>query len=132
MMMQKILCRANLSAIAGLVLFVSLTSIAHADLEQGRQLYQENCAPCHGKLGKGDGDGARSLPVHPADHTNATLMNGRSDAFLRDVIAKGGSAMGLSSFMPAWQGLFKASEIQDLVSYVRSLAAEANKSASKP
>lgn len=50
------------------------------------------------------------------------VMNARTDAFLRDVIAKGGKAMGLSSFMPAWQGIFKDNEIQDLVGYIRSLA----------
>jgi hypothetical protein len=47
------------------------------------------------------GVGTRSLPVRPADHTNSAVMNSRGDAFLRDVIAKGGKAMGLSSFMPA-------------------------------
>ena len=39
------------------------------------------------------------MPVRPADHTNGALMSSRSDAFLRDVIAKGGSAMGLSTFI---------------------------------
>ena len=71
----------------------------------------------------GDGVGARSLPVRPADHTNAAVMNSRSDAFLRDVIAKGGKAMGLSAFMPAWQGIFKDKEIEDLLAYIRSLPA---------
>jgi mono/diheme cytochrome c family protein len=131
MTMRKTLLRANLAVFAGVVLIVSLPSIARGDMEQGKRLYQENCTPCHGKLGKGDGDGARSLPVRPADHTNGAVMSGRSDAFLRDVITKGGSAMGLSSFMPAWQGLFKDSEILDLVSYVRSLASSANKIESK-
>jgi mono/diheme cytochrome c family protein len=97
-------------------------SKAFADIEQAKRIYRENCAPCHGEVGKGDGVGARSLPVRPADHTNPAVMNLRSDTFLRDVIAKGGSAMGLSSFMPAWQGVFKAKEIEDLVAYIRSLA----------
>lgn len=93
-----------------------------ADIEHGKRIYRENCAPCHGESGKGDGVGARSLPVRPADHTDGAAMSSRSDTFLRDVIAKGGSAMGLSSFMPAWQGIFKDNEIQDLVGYIRSLA----------
>ena len=97
-------------------------SKAFADIEQGKRIYRENCAPCHGEVGKGDGVGARSLPVRPADHTNPAVMNLRTDAFLRDVIAKGGSAMGLSSFMPAWQGIFKDKEIEDLVAYIRTLA----------
>ena len=44
-------------------------SNAYADIEQGKRIYRENCAPCHGEAGKGDGVGARSLPVRPADHT---------------------------------------------------------------
>jgi mono/diheme cytochrome c family protein len=131
MAIREKMLRANL-VVLGVALIVALNSVAHADVETGKRIYQENCTPCHGKLGKGDGDGARSLPVRPADHTNGAVMNGRSDAFLRDVITKGGSAMGLSSFMPAWQGLFKDSEILDLVSYVRSLAGSANKAESKP
>ena len=106
--------------LAGLLLM--LGSNAYADIEHGKRIYRENCAPCHGEAGKGDGAGARSLPVRPADHTNGALMKSRTDAFLRDVIVKGGGAMGLSSFMPAWQGIFKDTEIQDLVGYIRSLA----------
>jgi mono/diheme cytochrome c family protein len=105
--------------VAGILLLCC--SDAFADIEQGKRTYRENCAPCHGEAGKGDGVGARSLPVRPADHTNPAVMNSRSDAFLRDVIAKGGKAMGLSSFMPAWQGIFKDKEIEDLVAYIRSL-----------
>ena len=117
--------RARISAWRILVVsgFLLLSySKAEADIERGKQLYRENCAPCHGELGKGDGVGARSLPVRPADHTNGALMNTRTDVFLRDIIVKGGSAMGLSPFMPAWQGLFKDNEIKDLVDYIRSLA----------
>jgi mono/diheme cytochrome c family protein len=107
--------------VAGVLLLCR--SNAYADMEQSKLIYRANCAPCHGEAGKGDGVGARSLPVRPADHTNAAVMNSRTDAFLRDVIAKGGNAMGLSSFMPAWQGIFKDKEIEALVAYIRSLAA---------
>ncbi|MGH7784767.1 MAG: c-type cytochrome [Candidatus Binatia bacterium] len=41
------------------------------DVEQGKRIYRENCTPCHGESGKGDGVGAQSLPVRPADHANA-------------------------------------------------------------
>ena len=105
--------------------------MATADMERGKRLYKENCAPCHGASGKGDGAGAQALPVRPADHTDSAHMRGRSDDFLRDVITKGGAAMGLSPFMPAWQGLFKSNEIQDLVDYVRSLAAGTNGTTAK-
>ena len=118
-------------AIADAALLLWLSSTANADLEHGKRLYKENCVPCHGELGKGDGAGARSLPVRPADHTNGAAMNARSDGFLRDVITKGGGAMGLSTFMPGWQGILKDSEILDLVSYVRTLSAPNGGNASK-
>ena len=105
-----------------MVLVVLPVARAHADVQQGKRTYLENCTPCHGQSGKGDGEGARSLPVRPADHTDGALIGSRSDAFLHDVIAKGGSAMGLSSFMPAWQGIFTEQEIEDLVAYIRTLA----------
>ena len=104
------------------VILVLPASHVHAGVDQGKRIYLENCTPCHGQSGKGDGEGARSLPVRPADHTDGALMGSRSDAFLHDVIAKGGSAMGLSSFMPAWQGIFSEPEIEDLVAYIRTLA----------
>ena len=139
-LMQNESSRLNLLAtnvvrrllIAATMLNVMFPANAHADMEQGKRLYKENCTPCHGELGKGDGAGARSLPVRPADHTNGAVMNKHSDAFLRDVIAKGGSAMGLSAFMPSWQGMLKANDIQDLVSYVRSLAVPQKNGNSKP
>jgi mono/diheme cytochrome c family protein len=106
---------------AGFALFLAC-STAHADSEHGRRIYKDNCAPCHGALGRGDGVGAQSLPVRPADHTDLQVMKSRSDAFLRNVIANGGSAVGLSTFMPAWKGILKEEEIQDLVEYIRTLA----------
>jgi mono/diheme cytochrome c family protein len=111
----------KLLAIAGVFLLVA--SAAYADSGRGKSLYRQNCAPCHGAAGRGDGVGAQSLPVRPADHTDSTAMRSRSDAFLRDVITRGGSAAGLSSFMPAWQGILKDDQIQDLVDYIRTLAA---------
>lgn len=109
-------------AIAGVLLIV--TSFVHADSGRGKSLYRQNCAPCHGATGKGDGLGAQSLPVRPADHTNSAVMSSRSDAYLRDVITKGGGAMGLSSFMPSWKGILKDDQIQDLVDYIRTLTAQ--------
>jgi mono/diheme cytochrome c family protein len=115
----------RIGSLAACVLLLCASNL-RADSERGKNLYRENCAPCHGVSGKGDGAGAESLPVRPADHTNAALMNSRSDAFLRDVIAKGGSAVGLSPFMPSWSGILKDAQIQDLVDYIRSLAKPKN------
>ena len=90
--------------------------------EEGKKIYVSYCSACHGEKGKGDGMAAQSLPVRPADHTNGAVMNQLSDKFLLDVISKGGSAVGKSSFMPAWGSSFNEKQIRDIVTYLRTIA----------
>jgi mono/diheme cytochrome c family protein len=89
---------------------------------EGQKLYATYCSSCHGDKGRGDGAAGKALPVKPADHTDGKLMNSFSDEFLLNIIAKGGAAVGKSAFMPAWGGVLKENQLQDLVTYVRSLA----------
>ncbi len=42
----------------------------------GAQLYDENCAVCHGRFAQGDGVLARDLPVPPTDLTRLAAKNG--------------------------------------------------------
>jgi mono/diheme cytochrome c family protein len=87
----------------------------------GRKLYV-TCTACQGEKGKGNGMAAQSFPVRPADHTNGVVMNQLSDKFLIEIISKGGSAMGKSSFMPAWGSSFNEKQIRDIVVYLRTIA----------
>jgi mono/diheme cytochrome c family protein len=89
---------------------------------EGQKLYTAYCSTCHGDKGKGDGLASKSLPAKPADHTNGAIMNPMSDKLIMDTIAKGGSAVGKSSFMPSWGGALNDKQIRDLVSYIRTLA----------
>ena len=95
---------------------------ADGNATTGKMIYWENCAPCHGEGGKGDGPGAKLLPVKPADHTDGKVMNKRSDRDLTEIISKGGLDVKKSPFMPAWGGLFTDQQISDLIAYIRSLA----------
>ena len=90
--------------------------------EEGKKIYVSYCSACHGEKGKGDGMATQSLPVRPADHTNGAVMNQLSDKFLLDIISKGGSAVGKSSFMPAWGSSFNEKQIRDIVAYLRTIA----------
>ena len=90
--------------------------------EEGKKIYVTYCTACHGEKGKGNGMAAQSFPVRPADHTNGAVMNQLSDKFLTDVISKGVSAVGKSSFMPAWGSSFNEREIRDIVAYLRTIA----------
>jgi len=89
---------------------------------EGKNVYVTYCASCHGERGKGDGAAAASLPAKPADHTNGAIMNQLNDKFLYDIIARGGGAVGKSTFMPSWGGALNDTQIRDVVAYIRSLA----------
>jgi mono/diheme cytochrome c family protein len=107
----------------GCFLFAFTTITAQAqNAAEGKKLYISYCSTCHGETGKGDGMAARALPVKPADHTSGAIMNQLSDQFLFDIISKGGSAVGKSSFMPSWGSSIDEKQIRDLVAYLRSIA----------
>ncbi|HWO41089.1 MAG TPA: cytochrome c [Candidatus Eisenbacteria bacterium] len=110
--------------LAALICFqVALAAPASAqNSSAGEKLYATYCSGCHGDKGKADGPAANSLPVKPADHTNGAVMNRLSDKYLRDIISKGGTAVGKSSFMPGWGSQLTEPQVRDLVAYIRSLA----------
>lgn len=102
--------------------FAPASGHTHGDMAQGQKLYLENCSPCHGENGDGQGPGARMLPVKPANHTDGATMNQRSDEELSAIIVKGGAAVGRSPFMPGWDGQLSEKQIRSLIAYIRSLA----------
>ncbi len=92
-----------------------------ADLERGRAYYAQLCVACHGAGGRGNGVWAYRVTPRPVDLTSARVQ-GRSDAFLFDVISDGliGTPMkGLKD---------RLSEIQrrQIVKYLRHLGAQAS------
>jgi len=103
---------------------LALASLALcAESAPARELYQENCAPCHGSQGRGDGPGVGAFPVKPANHTDPLVMRAHTDEYLFKAITEGGTGVGRSPFMPAWGELLTEQQIATLVAYIRSLSA---------
>ena len=64
---------------------------------------------------------------------DGTLLGKESDASLRRVIALGGSGIGKSVMMPPYGQTLSQEEIDDVISYIRVIAAaEPPKTASNP
>lgn len=86
-----------------------------ASLEQGRQLFKQNCVACHGPEGRGDGPAATSLKPHPADL--AMMAGHHPDGDLAWKIANGRGPM------PPWKGSLSEDQIWFLVTYIKTLRA---------
>jgi mono/diheme cytochrome c family protein len=105
------------------VVVLSTALRAHAaDVEQGKKLYGQYCATCHGQSGKGDGAAAAALNPKPRDHTDKEYMSKLSDDDIFKVVKNGGASVGKSPLMPAWGPTLKDDQIQDVVAYVRTLS----------
>ncbi len=99
--------------------------VAHAaDAEQGKKLYGQFCASCHGQSGKGDGPAAAALNPKPRDHTNKEYMSKMSDDEMFKVIKNGGASVGKSPLMPPWGASLKDDQIRDIMAYVRTLCCQ--------
>ena len=82
-------------------------------VEAGEKIAKQNCAPCHGEKGKGDGPAAAALPKKPADWT-AKAVQDESDGSLFWKISTGNPPM------PPWQSL-PEKDRWNLVNYIKSL-----------
>ncbi|MBI3325838.1 MAG: cytochrome c [Nitrospinae bacterium] len=92
------------------------------DLGQGKEVYAQFCASCHGETGKGDGPAAPALTPKPKDLSDKGYMGTKSDEQLFKVVKEGGAAGGLSPLMPPWGTSLTDDQIRDVIAYLRSLA----------
>ncbi len=83
----------------------------------GKDLYTQNCAPCHGETGKADGASASGLGVTPTAFADPTAVAGKSLAELFD-IAKNGN---MQRMMPPWKNRLDDTQIWDAVAYAWTL-----------
>ncbi|HWQ84224.1 MAG TPA: c-type cytochrome [Anaerolineales bacterium] len=91
-------------------------SAGETALARGEELYQANCAVCHGDTGLGDGPNAESLTVSPTNFTDQKGMAAKSTSELAQVIRTGAAPA-----MPAFAQLSEE-DVWALSDYIRSLS----------
>ncbi len=98
------------------------TSAFAVDIAKGAATYAQLCAMCHGEKGAGDGALAATFPEgqKPRNLSAGSNKYATDDVKLKEVIKKGGAAVGLSVLMPAQSGL-NEEQLNDLVAFVKSL-----------
>ncbi len=89
---------------------------------EGRSLYRHYCLNCHGDEGKGDGFNAYNLDPRPRTLADSTFQAQHTDPDLITAIRSGGGAVGLSAGMPPWGRTLSERQIQNMVTYLRTLA----------
>ena len=125
----------------GVVAYIWESNTTPDGLGNGKELYAQNCAACHGENGAGDGvfanelakagedsmqtmDGAMDMVMQePADFTDAKKILGASPALLQGKILRGGMGTG----MPMWGSIFTEEQMWDLVAYIYSYQFEYQK-----
>lgn len=122
-----------LLALAALTVFSlrseAVPSIDHADttvVALGQQVYQAQCAGCHGANLEGqekwqDRDPSGLIKAPPHDETGHTWHHG--DAYLFDSVKQGGARLSADvgiSPMPAYRNVLSNEEIAASLAYIKS------------
>lgn len=82
----------------------------------GKQIFEANCAVCHGEHGQGNGAIAETLDTSPADFTDHEFMSTRSNQELFDVITNGKIPM------PSWETALDEDQRWQVISYLRTFS----------
>ena len=129
--MQALLRSSLLTISFFIVVTAAAASPTEVLSERARALYAVRCALCHGANGKGDGPAARGLMPRPAAFSRAAWAKAIDDRGIKEIIVKGGSAVGKSAAMPSNPHLGQQPQLLDhLVALLRSFAPKSPPSAS--
>lgn len=104
-----------------------------ASIERGRILFEQHCASCHGKEGRGDGPTAATLTRRPP---NLSALQQRSGAFFTAAVESAitGTNPAVAHRAPGmivWSAIFRAdargnraaadARLHDLVAFIESI-----------
>lgn len=89
-------------------------ALATSDIANGKMIYGDNCATCHGGSGRGDGYVGFDPPV--ADLTSPAIQRKLDGELIKTIHAgRSNTAMG------SWRFALSDEEIHDVVAYLRTL-----------
>ena len=78
----------------------------------GKELWNKNCASCHGKMGLGDGPKARMLDGNPGNFSKDLTSQSDGDLFYKTQTGRGE--------MPKYEGKLADNDIWNIVNYMRT------------
>lgn len=95
------------------------------DIANGKELYAQNCASCHGSDLKGQSDWKRMqengrMPAPPHDKTGHTWHHADGQLFRLTKLGVSGVVSGYESDMPAFEGILSDADIRATLAYIKS------------
>lgn len=91
----------------------------------GHELFQQNCAACHGEKAQGERkpiDLGFDLPM--PDFTDCSFANREADGDWSSIIHRGGPRRAFPRQMPAWDQALSDDEIDSIIGYLRGKCAQ--------
>jgi mono/diheme cytochrome c family protein len=102
------------------------------DQAQGKRIFYAQCVWCHADSTPAGPSNRSNLNPMPSLMNDGTVLNGKSDEYLQNIITLGGSAMSKSAMMPPYGLVLTPQEIQQLVAYTRAIAQPTYQSPARP
>ena len=104
--------------LAGLSATAGAAPEPQGDTAEGRALFVQRCATCHGEKADGQSKLAQLLNPRPAN-----LLVSQLDSAARNrIVRNGGTAVGRSPVMPNWSAELTETELRNVIAYVASIA----------
>lgn len=100
--------------------------------DQGKRIFYQQCVWCHADTTPAGPSNRSNVNPDPPLMNDGNILNKESDAWLRKIIAAGGSAVGKSAMMPPYAASLSDEEIDDLIAYMRVIAVPEYKATNQP
>jgi mono/diheme cytochrome c family protein len=114
-MIKDLRSRSAVLRLCGALLLIPI-GVAHGAAD-GQLLYLQQCAPCHGASGRGDGPNAALFAIRPRDLRGDFLEKYPADDLVRRVLD--GRRLELALDLPAMRA--RAANMESLIAYMQRL-----------
>lgn len=99
------------------------TSVTEVSAENGRLIYSENCAVCHGLFGRGDGPRVSSFGEYQyiPDLSDGYVIEGRDEEIIEEISEGLNRLEPPAIIMPQFKYILARSDIESVLEYLKVL-----------
>lgn len=91
---------------------------------RGQELYQSNCATCHGQNGRGSRPDDTGLEIPLPDFADCAFSSREAEKDWAGIVHQGGPVRAFDERMPAFGGVLSESDIERVVRYVKQFCSD--------